>query len=127
MQTDFERIMDTTPLSEALVRMKNDELTCLVVVRGMNQVIGILTRTDMIKLRGSIVLKEGIVRDIVEDQNLIVVSPQDYIQDAARKLEDARGIDQLVVVELLNPVGLLSQNELIRWVFDEEVSANLLG
>ena len=125
MQKDFIRVPDTTQVSQALKMMFESGENYVVVVRGGGvQIAGIVTRTDVISLRGSIVLKEGYVRDIVGDQTLIAVMPQDFMQDARSKFERYANIDQLIVLELLTPVGILTKHDVIRWMYEEEF-ANL--
>jgi len=125
MQKDFIRVPDTTQVSQALKMMFESGENYVVVVRGGGvQIAGIVTRTDVISLRGNIVLKEGYVRDIVGDQTLIAVMPQDFMQDARSKFERSANIDQLIVLELLTPVGILTKHDVIRWMYEEEF-ANL--
>ena len=120
MRTDFKRVTETSEVLEALKLMGEEGLSFLVVVRGTFQIAGIITRTDLIKLRGSIVLKEGLVRDVIGDQLLIALSPQDFIQDALGRFERNPHIDQIVVVDLLQPVGILSRSDVINWMYEEE-------
>lgn len=125
MQRYFSRISDTTPLLEALRLMGEQQVGFFVVVRGGYQVAGILTRGDLIKLRSDIILKEGIVRDVIGEQTLVAVTLQDYMQDACRKFELSPNIDQLIVLELLNPVGVLTKDDIIRWMYKQEFPQQL--
>ena len=61
------------------------------------------------------------MRDVLADQALIVITPQDYMQDARNRFERYPNIDQIVVVELLNPVGILTRDDLLRWMYEEEL------
>jgi CBS domain-containing protein len=127
MEKDFNRIPETAPICDALKMMGENQLHYLVVVRGGVQVTGIITRTDIINLRGNIVLKEGLVRDLVDDQTLIAVTPQDYMQDARSKFERNSHIDQLVVLEVLKPVGVLTKDHIIYWMYQEEFANSVFG
>jgi CBS domain-containing protein len=124
MQRDFIRVPDTTQISQVLKMMFESGENYVVVVRGGVQIAGIVTRTDIISLRSTIVLKEGYVRDIVGDQTLIAMMPQDFMQDARSKFERYANIDQLIVLELLTPIGILTKHDVIRWMYEEEF-ANL--
>ncbi|MBA3867956.1 MAG: CBS domain-containing protein [Anaerolineae bacterium] len=127
MQKDFSRIAETAPILDALRLMGENQFSYLVVVRGGIQVIGIITRTDIINLRGNIVLKEGLVRDIIGDQTMIAVGPQDYMLDARSKFERNSTIDQLIVLELVKPVGVLTKDDVIRWMYEEEFTNSVSG
>jgi len=125
MQRDFIRVPDTTEIAQVLKMMFESGENYVVVVKGGGvQIAGIVTRTDVINLRGTIVLKEGYVRDIVGDQMLIAMMPQDFMTDAHRKFERYANIDQLIVLDLLTPVGVLTKHDVIRWMYEEEF-ANL--
>ncbi len=120
MQQKFSRIPDTTPLREAFRKMGEEQVSFFVVLRGGYQVAGIITRGDFIRLRGDILLKEGIVRDVIGEQTLVAVTFQDFMQDACRKFELSPDIDQVVVLDLLNPVGVLTKEDIIRWMYKQE-------
>ena len=120
MQRDFIRVPDTTQISQALKMIFESGENYVVVVRGGVQIAGIVTRTDIISLRSTIVLKEGYVRDIIGDQTLIAVMPQDFMLDARSKFERYANIDQIIVLELLTPVGVLTKHDVIRWMYEEE-------
>ena len=56
MQRDFIRVPDTTQISQALKMIFESGENYVVVVRGGVQIAGIVTRTDIISLRSTIVL-----------------------------------------------------------------------
>jgi CBS domain-containing protein len=91
--------------------------------------VGIITRGDIMKLRGSIGLKEGegFVRDLIEGQALVYVRPRDYMADALSRFERYPNIDQIVVVDALEPAGILTKDDVLRWIYEEEFSNPLLG
>jgi CBS domain-containing protein len=122
MQTGFSPIPETTLVSKALKTLFESGQNYLIVVRGGLQIAGIITRTDIIALRGSIILKEGEVRDVIGDQTLIAVTPQDFMIDARNKFERYANIDQIIVLDLLKPVGVLSKDDVIRWMYQEELT-----
>ena len=127
MQKDFNQIAEMAEIRDALKEMGENQYHYFVVVRGGIQVVGIITRGDILSLRGSIVLKEGLVRDLIEDQALIALRPQDYMADAHSRFERYSNIDQLVVLDVLKPVGVLTKDDVVRWMYEEEFSNPLLG
>jgi CBS domain-containing protein len=127
MQKDFCLIPELAEIRDALKEMGENQFHCMVVVRGANHLVGILTRGDIIKLRGSILLKEGIVRDLIEGQALVFLRPRDYMADALSRFERYPNIDQIVVVDALEPAGVLTKDDVLRWIYEEEFPNALSG
>ncbi|MCA0455459.1 MAG: CBS domain-containing protein [Chloroflexi bacterium] len=127
MQTNFQYIGETAPLLDALEMMGKHQFTHLVILRGGVQIAGIITRSDIISLYNTILLKDGIVRDVVGNQTLIAVMRQDYMEDARSKFEHAPHVDQLVVLELLTPVGVLTKDDMLRWIYEQEFPNPVVG
>ena len=129
MQKDFCLIPELAEIRDVLKEMAENQYHCMVVVRGANHVVGIITRGDIIKLRGSISLKEGegFVRDLIEGQALVYVRSRDYMADALSRFERYPNIDQIVVVDAIEPAGVLTKDDVIRWMYEEEFANSVSG
>lgn len=121
MKTDFTCIADTTPLYQVFKRMNEDHLGFLVVIDASQQIKGVLSRTDIVRAHGTSSLREGgaIVRDLITSRFLIAIGSEDFMEDAVVRLNQFN-IHQLAVVDILKPVGILTQEDVIRWMWEEQ-------
>ena len=116
MSTQVVTVSPETPVEEAAERLLSENIGSLVVVDGDNQIEGILTSTDFVR-----VVAEGEPGDetTVADhmsENVATVTAQDDIQDAADKLI-TYDIHHLPVVDGREGViGMLSTTDLAAYI-----------
>ncbi|MDO5834955.1 MAG: CBS domain-containing protein [Methanobacterium sp.] len=101
--------------ANALGLMRKNSVSGLPVVKkGTNKLVGILTRTDLVENPD----EEQIA--LIMTRNMITVSPEDDIKDAARKMVE-NDIRRVPVVEEEELVGLVTASDLINkalWKMD---------
>ncbi len=116
---DFVTVSKKTPLEEVA------EILCerhfvIVVPAGSDQAIGFFSQTDLLWLldrQPDLDLSQKTVEEVMA-QPLFVVELYDAMEDAIRELSRRR-VSQLVVVERMRPVGVITQAEVIRWKLDQ--------
>jgi len=102
-----------TPIEEIAARMCNARVTAIVVVDGIGEVAGIISRTDLAR-----VFVAGLRGRRAEDimtANVITIVSHIPVQAAVELMLDHK-IHQLVITHaaLGRPVGLLSMDDVVR-------------
>jgi CBS domain-containing protein len=113
-----------TPVNEVAETMDMKDISALVVVDGVGDAIGVISRTDLVNARFvQPYLKHwrGMTAEHLMSQPVISVAPDTDIKAAVEILHQKR-IHRLVVVETVGshkrPVGILSVTDLAKHVGD---------
>jgi CBS domain-containing protein len=114
-----------TPIEEVAARMEARDVSALVVVDDSGDVIGVISRTDLVNARFIQPYWKywhGMTAEHLMSKPVIGVSPETDV-DAAAHLLHAKRIHRLVVVERsgnhVRPVGILSVTDLAKGVSEE--------
>jgi CBS domain-containing protein len=122
METDVRTVTIDTPISEVLVSLADGQVTGLPVVDTGNQVIGVISSTDVIAAQAEtrdagerrILFKETPVRDIMTPRPLLIESTAE-LEEAARHMLYA-DVHRLFVEDNGVLVGVISQTDIVRAV-----------
>lgn len=111
---------EKTPLHDVARRMTDNDISALVVVDQQGALVGIISRTDLVKAR---VYEQywrawrNLTAGHIMTRDVVTVHASESIEAAGRLLME-RHIHRLVVVEeregRLYPVGVLSISDIVR-------------
>jgi CBS domain-containing protein len=115
-----------TPIEEVARTMDTKDISALVVVDGVGDAMGVISRTDLVNARfiqPYLRHWRGMTAEHLMTKPAISISPDALVTEAARKIQEKR-IHRLVVVEStaghIRPVGILSVTDLARHVGEDE-------
>ena len=115
-----------TPIDEVARTMDTKDISALVVVDGIGDAMGVISRTDLVNARFiQPYLKHwrGMTAEHLMTKPAISISPDAVVTEAARIIQEKR-IHRLVVVENsaghLRPVGILSVTDLAKHVSEDD-------
>jgi CBS domain-containing protein len=97
------------------------EITGLPVVDFADRLVGVISQTDLVRLRGSTLPWTGWHGLLVRD--LMTVPPKTirgsaHLDEAARRMTDER-VHRLVVVDAHHvPIGIISESDIVREIAD---------
>lgn len=113
-----------TPLEQVAQTMESKDVSALVVVNEVGDVVGVISRTDLVNARFvEPYLKHwpGMVAEHLMSRPVISVNPETSVTEAATLLREKQ-IHRLVVVERegkhVRPVGILSVTDLAKHALD---------
>lgn len=113
-------------IAEVAGTMDAKDISALVVVDGVGDAIGVISRTDLVNARFiQPYLKHwrGMTAEHLMTKPAISISPDALITEAAHKIQEKR-IHRLVVVENsaghVRPVGILSVTDLAKHVGEDK-------
>jgi CBS domain-containing protein len=97
------------------------EITGLPVVDADDRVVGVISQTDLVRLRGSGVSRTGwhglVVRDLMTSPAKIIQGSES-LDEAARRMT-AEHVHRLVVVdEQDRPLGVITEGDIVRDIAD---------
>ncbi|MGQ9927517.1 MAG: CBS domain-containing protein [Chloroflexaceae bacterium] len=109
-----------TPIQDVARQMSEQDVSALVVVNDEGNMIGLISRTDLVNAR----LYEqywkhwrGLTAGHIMVTDVVSVRPDDSVQDASRLMMERR-IHRVVVVEDagegVKPIGVLSVTDVVR-------------
>ncbi len=109
-----------TPIQDVARQMSEQDVSALVVVNDEGNMIGLISRTDLVNAR----LYEqywkhwrGLTAGHIMVTDVVSVRPGDSVQDASRLMMERR-IHRVVVVEEagegVKPIGVLSVTDVVR-------------
>jgi signal-transduction protein with cAMP-binding, CBS, and nucleotidyltransferase domain len=109
-----------TPIQDVARQMSEQDVSALVVVNDEGNMIGLISRTDLVNAR----LYEqywkhwrGLTAGHIMVTDVVSVRPSDSVQDASRLMMERR-IHRVVVVEDagegVKPIGVLSVTDVVR-------------
>ncbi len=106
-----------TPIPEVARRMRDYNVSALVVVDNQGIMEGLISRTDLVTLRAHDEYWHGLTAEHVMVKNVICATPDTPLRDALGLLL-ARKIHRLIVVEDCGqpskPLGVLSLTDIVR-------------
>lgn len=133
MSRTLETVSPTTEVAEVLRTLQARRLSALPVVNPANVPLGIVSRTDVIKLGLANIALRGTTPSLplpprtagdVMTPDPVVVTPDLPLRDAAQLLI-RRGIHRVLVVEDTRLVGVLSTLDLAAAVFEAKIESPL--
>lgn len=97
------------------------QISGLPVVDANDRLVGVVTQTDLVRLRGSTLPWSGwhglIVRDLMT-RPARTITGSSALDEAARQMS-AAGVHRLVVVDdEQSPIGVISESDLVREIAD---------
>jgi CBS domain-containing protein len=97
------------------------EITGLPVVDAADRLVGVISQTDLVRLRGTTVPKTGwhglIVRDLMT-KPAKTIHGWELLEEAARRMT-AEHVHRLVVVdEFDGPLGVITEGDIVREIAD---------
>lgn len=118
-----------TPVQDVAQQMTKNDVSALVVVDDDGNMVGLISRTDLVNAR----LYEqywkhwrGLTVGHIMVTDVVHVYPRDTVQHASKLMMD-RKIHRVVVVEGdetgTKPIGILSITDLVRDMADDELEA----
>ena len=108
MSRDFAKIKEKSSIENAAETMLHEEITHLPVITDENKLLGIVTAWDISK---SVARNYTELNEIMT-KNVIVVSPEDPIELAARKMKKYNISSLPVVDENQKVVGIVTTNHI---------------
>ncbi len=106
-----------TPIPEVARRMRDYNVSALVVVDSQGIMEGLISRTDLVTLRAHDEYWHGLTAEHVMVKHVICATPDTPLRDALGLLL-ARKIHRLIVVEDCEhpskPLGVLSLTDIVR-------------
>jgi CBS domain-containing protein len=110
-------VSDDEPLAAVADLLAGFEISGVPVVDASDRLIGVISQTDLVRLRGSRLSSSGwrgvLVRDLMSTPAK-TISATALLTDAAR-LMSAERIHRLVVVDgRQTPIGVISESDIVR-------------
>ena len=120
MSTNIHCCSLTATVPEVAQIMTSQDVSSVIVLTPEDYLAGIITRTDLVELRGFDDYWYGLTADHVMKTNVVTCSPDLPIKEASKKLVQQK-IHRLVIVEAVEgnpdawrPVGVISQTDIVR-------------
>lgn len=125
MHTGVLTCQRETPIQDVARHMSENDVSALVVIDELGNMIGLISRTDLVNAR----LYEqywkhwrGLTAGHIMVTDVVAVRPDDQLQHASKLMMERR-IHRVVVVQEddsgLKPVGVLSITDLVRDIATE--------
>lgn len=106
-----------SPISEVARALVAHDVSALVIVDDEGYLNGIITRTDLVTLRGFDDYWRQLAAEHVAMREVYTISPEATMREASHLMSKHR-VHRLVVVERegsrLRPIGILSQTDIVR-------------
>lgn len=118
MKVDFEKMQDSERAWLALQMMAENELDCIVIIDSRGKAIDLLTEVSLLELRRMTDAKDAILRDVIGIEPVIFLSPDDHMEEAARRFQQVPTTDQIVITRRNQAVGILRKTDVLRWIQD---------
>jgi CBS domain-containing protein len=116
-------VTDDTPMQQVLKIMAKNKFSTVIVTNANRELEGIITGSDIVreleKSMDSPVLLEGAAKYVMTNHVETVV--EDAIMLEAIDKMFRRQLHQLVVTRGFNPIGLITQLDVIRWWSDRHL------
>ena len=119
MSVDVKCCHQDTTISEVAYIMTANDVSAIIVTDDDGYLAGIITRTDLVALRGSDEYWDAVNAGHVMKTDVLTCPPDTLIRDASKLLIQNK-IHRLVIVESSNendsvrPIGVLSQTDIVR-------------
>lgn len=127
MSTNCATVTLKDNVYEVALKMKQEDTGFIPVVEGQ-KLIGVITDRDLV-IRGYADKKEGsaAVKEVMSDKQLVTVSPDTSVDEAARIMAKEQ-VRRLPVVENGNLIGVVSIGDMaVRDIHENEASQALSG
>jgi CBS domain-containing protein len=106
-----------TPMPEVARQMNANDVSALAVVNAEGNLVGVISRTDLVVLRAHEEFWHGLRAEHVMHQDVMCVTPDTPLNEALNMLI-VRRIHRLFVVdecgEHAKPIGVLSMTDIVR-------------
>lgn len=119
MAQEFTILSERLSLREALVQMVTNMVEMCVVVGKNKRIVGIMTELDLIRRRKDN-LDDVLVGNIISNVPIITMSPNDFMEDVAELVNTYHNIDQVVIEERGQPLGVIRKLDILRWMHDQK-------
>ena len=119
MSADVKCCHKDTSISDVAHTMTANDVSAIIVTDDDGYLAGIVSRTDLVALRGSDEYWDAVTAGHVMRSDVMTCPPDALIRDASKLLIQNK-IHRLVVVESSNehtsvrPIGVLSQTDIVR-------------
>lgn len=121
MTTSPVVIAEDATISGVADLLASHEISGLPVVDASDHLVGVISQTDLVRLRGTSLPWAGwhglMVRDVMSFPAW-TIDGQASLDEAARQMSD-EGINRLIVVDdQQTPIGIISESDLLREIAD---------
>jgi CBS domain-containing protein len=121
MTTSLVVVFEGDSIDEVADLLAGFEITGLPVVDVADRLVGVISQTDLVRARGSIVPSTGwhglMVRDLMSTPAK-TISGEAPLEEAARRMT-AGHVHRLVVVDgRQSPIGVISESDIVREMAD---------
>jgi CBS domain-containing protein len=123
--TEVVVVQKSETVIEVIKTMVANQKRIVAVVGATNRIEGVVTYTDILKLLEADIKHSRIMSGTVEIimkgyARFAFTEPTASLLEALRMMVD-EGVRNLVVVRGLHPVGMINQEEILRWWLNEIV------
>ncbi|RME11831.1 MAG: CBS domain-containing protein [Ardenticatenia bacterium] len=116
-----------TPIRRCARRMRENDVSALIVLDDDGHLAGILSQTDLVTLRAYRPEWEEMVAEHAMIRNVLTVTPDTPLEEACDLMARLR-VHRLVVVEEdengKHPIGVLSMTDVVREMAEGDENAN---
>ena len=127
MQKTVDTVDETTPISDFIDRVQKTGHAALPVLDLQHHLTGMIAVHDVKMFRGSERQQDLLVRDLMTNENIEVVYPDEWFATALRRM-GRRDVGRLPVVSRRNPkrlIGIISRGDIIKYYNRELVLRHL--
>lgn len=125
MTKELRTVTTDFPLEEAAIRLKENGIRHLVVLDKKDDLFGVLSQSDVVNHQGAeYFLNMTDIASIMSNQMPPALEQTASLQQAVQAMKEARS-DSLIVTASQNPVGLITERDLIRLIAHDTVDVTL--
>ncbi|GAC1542455.1 MAG: CBS domain-containing protein [Herpetosiphon sp.] len=115
---------DDTPVAHVAATMRDNDISCVVVLSGNDEIRGIITQSDIIKSLGVRHFERrpwNLLAEHIMTPEVVTITAYTALDEASQLMTE-RHIHRLVVVDPAQPsraIGICSMSDIIRALADE--------
>jgi CBS domain-containing protein len=110
-------IVETASLKEAAAMLDTRKITGLPVVDANGLLVGVLSQTDLVRVRANQHLASnwpGLAVGLVMTKPALTIAASASLEEAARAMEERRVHRLVVTDDAATPIGIISTSDLVR-------------